>query len=271
MRELGFEPRRAPGVTARAGYLAGDDDARSAQLTELVKDPAVHGIWCARGGYGCHRIMSRLDAATFRKAAKPLVGYSDITTLLLWQRSVVGLMGIHGPMLERASAGGGPSESHRALARALMGVGDAVRLEGKALVGGWREGRLIGGSLSLIVGSLGTPWEIDTRDAILLLEEVSEAPYRLDRMLQQLKAAGKLEVAAGFGIGGLVGCDAADAQGPTALDVLTEILVPLGVPTLIDLPFGHGEENQPWPHGGRAAIDADRGEIELLDFAVARR
>jgi muramoyltetrapeptide carboxypeptidase len=122
-----------------------------------------------------------------------------------------------------------------------------------------------------VVASLGTPWEIDTRDGILLLEEVHEAPYRVDRMLQQLHAAGKLAGLAGIGIGQMVDCDPSDPDSPRVEEVLAELLTPLGVPTLVGLPFGHGTENHPWPHGGRAAIDAERGEIELLEFPVARR
>lgn len=268
IRALGFEPRRGEGVSARQGYLAGDDTRRAAQLTALVADPDVHGVLCARGGYGCHRIVSKLEASVFRKAAKPLVGYSDITTLLLWQRRAAGLIGVHGPMLDRGEAR--PGEDHRELARTLAGVGDPVRWSGETWVGGWREGRLTGGSLSLVVASLGTAWEIDTRDGILLLEEVGEAPYRIDRMLQQLLAAGKLDALAGIGIGEMTDCEPT-GDGPSARDVLREILTPLGVPTVTGLPFGHGESNRPWPYGGRAAIDAERGEIELLDFPVARR
>lgn len=265
---MGFEPKRGEGVTGRQGYLAGDDAHRAGSLSALVADPDVHGILCARGGYGCHRIVSRLDAQAFRKAAKPLVGYSDITTLLLWQRRAAGLMGVHGPMLESGSSN--PSDDHRELARALTGVGEPEPLRGETWVGGWREGRLTGGSLTLVVASLGTPWEIDTRDGILLLEEVNEAPYRIDRMLQQLLAAGKLDAVVGIGLGEMKGCDPGDG-GPSAGDVLREILTPLGVPVVASLPFGHGSPNRPWAHGGRAAIDAERGEIELLDLPVARR
>jgi len=275
IRALGFEPRRGSAVTARRGYLAGSDEARAMELMELVRAPDIHAIWCARGGYGSQRLIPGLDAAVVRKAAKPLVGYSDVTTLLLWQRRAAGLMGIHGPMLEHE----GVTDDHRALARALTGVGEPPRLVGRPLLEapaggaamGWREGRLTGGSLSLVVASLGTPWEIDTRESILLLEEVGEAPYRVDRMLGQLRAAGKLEAAAGIGIGSTVGCEAADPESPKLLDVLREILGPIDTPTIVALPFGHGEENMPWPHGGRAAIDPARGEIELLEHGVARR
>ncbi len=256
-------------MLAREGYLAGSDAARAAELMAFVRDPDVHGILCARGGYGSQRILARLDAETFRKAGKPLVGYSDVTSLMLWLRRSVGLVSVHGPMLE--SGARAPTEAHGELARMLSGVGEMSPLPGEALVGGWREGRLVGGSLSLVVASLGTPWEIDTRDAILMLEEVGEAPYRIDRMLWQLHAAGKLEVAAGIGFGCLHACDPPESGGPTAEQVVRDVVGAAGVPAVVGLPFGHGAENRPWPHGGRAAIDGERGEIELLEFPVARR
>jgi muramoyltetrapeptide carboxypeptidase len=268
IRQLGFEPLHREDITARRGYLAGDDGRRVQELMELVCDPKVSAILCARGGYGCHRIVSKLDAVAVRKAAKPLVGYSDITTLLLWQRRCAGLMGIHGPMLEKVTPAPG---AHSALARALMGVGPPPRFEGKSLVGGWRDGRLTGGSLSVAVASLGTPWEIDTRDAILMLEDVNEPPYKVDRMLQQLSAAGKLDSVVGVGVGSMLGCEDGDDASIDVADVLEEILSPLGVPVVSELPFGHSVANLSWPHGGRAAIDGDRGEIELLEFGVARR
>jgi muramoyltetrapeptide carboxypeptidase len=268
LRKLGFEPLLRAGVKARCGYLAGDDERRAAELTELILDPDVAGIVCARGGYGCHRIISRLDAKAFRKAAKPLVGYSDITTLLLWQRQCAGLMGIHGPMLDLGDELA--PEAAQSLVRALLGSGPLPRLAGQTLVDGWADGRTVGGSLNLCVASLGTPWELDTRDAILMLEDVSEPPYRVDRMLQQLKAAGKLEAAAAIGVGAMVDCEHERYPEPTVDEVLEEILTPLGIPVLTHLPFGHCRVNFAWPHGARAAVDGARGEIELLEFAVGR-
>jgi len=274
IRRLGFEPFHRSDLTARCGYLAGndarraEDDARRAEeLLELVRDPKVEAIVCARGGYGSQRLIGSLDAQLFRKARKALVGYSDITTLLLWQRRRAGLMGIHGPMLERDL----DDESSSALMRALTGSGPPLRLAGRTLVGGWAEGRLVGGSLSMVVASLGTPWEIDTRGAILMLEEVGEPTYRIDRMLYQLAAAGKLADVVGIGIGAMEGCGD-DRYPDLDLEVLfSQALGSRGVPVLLDLPFGHREHNLCWPMGGRAAIDGDRGEVELLESAVAAR
>jgi len=269
LRRLGFEPVRRADLVGRKGYLAGDDERRAAELMELIRDPEVEAIICARGGYGSSRIIDRLDADEFRRARKPLMGYSDITTLLLWQRRAAGLMGIHGPMLERAEPL--DAEVTTSLVRALTGTGPQPRLTGCSLAGGWAEGRLTGGSLSLTVASLGTPWEIDARGAILMLEDIGEPPYRLDRMLQQLLWAGKLADVVGVGIGSTFRCD--DDRYPD-LDVdavLQSALAALGVPVVTGLPFGHDGQNLCWPHGGRAAIDGDRGEIELLESAVAAR
>jgi muramoyltetrapeptide carboxypeptidase len=269
LRRLGFEPMRRADLVERKGYLAGDDARRAAELMELVRDPDVDAIVCARGGYGSSRILDRLDAAEFRAARKPLVGYSDITTLLLWQRKAAGLMGIHGPMLERSEPLA--SEVTTSLVRALTGTGPPTRLTGQSLAGGWAEGRLTGGSLSLTVASLGTPWEIDTRGAILMLEDIGEPPYRLDRLLQQLHWAGKLDEVAGVGVGSTCRCDDDRYPDLDAAAVLQAALGPLGVPVVTGLPFGHDAINLSWPHGGRAAIDGDRGEIELLESAVAAR
>ncbi|MGY8804573.1 MAG: hypothetical protein ACKVK6_10100, partial [bacterium] len=160
--------------------------------------------------------------------------YSDVTTLLLWQLRRAGLMGHHGPMLERTDVLS--ADSKRAIATTLLGVGPPQRMVGKSVQRGWGEGRLTGGSLKLVVASLGTPWEIDTRDTILLFEDTHEAPYSIDRMLMQLKAAGKLDALVGVGIGCLSDCTNSTCPEPTALDVIEEILSPLGIPIVSELP-----------------------------------
>jgi len=269
LERLGFETVVREDVLDRDGYLAGSDKRRAAELMEFVRDPEIDAIICARGGYGCHRIINSLDAAEFRKAAKPLVGYSDITTLLLWQRKQAGLLGIHGPMLERKEALEG--ESGSALVRALQGTGPLPRYTGETLEGGWAEGRLIGGSLTVCVASLGTPWEIDTRDSILMLEDVTEPPYRIDRMLQQLRAAGKFDRVVGVALGSFTNCD--DERYPewTMDRLFGDVLGALGIPVVKELPFGHGADNRPWPFAGRGALDGARGELEILESAVTTR
>ena len=269
LRGLGFEPYRRSDVTARRGYLAGDDLRRADELNTLIESDRVAAIWCARGGFGCQRILPYLDPTVVRRRAKALVGYSDVTTLLLWQKRCAGLMGFHGPMLERDPAEF-EAQSY-ALIDLLSGSTSALTLAGEGAVPGEAEGRLTGGSLTLVVASLSTPWEIDTRDSILLLEEVQEQPYRIDRMLGQLLAAGKLDSVRGVGIGSLEGCSDERHPRPTALQVVEEILGRLGVPLVTGLPFGHGGENQAWALGAQARIDGDRGEIALLESVVSGR
>lgn len=266
LERAGFRTWYRDDLFARRGYLAGDDARRRAELMQLVEDPSIDGIICARGGYGCDRLLAQLDARAFRAAAKPLVGYSDITALLLWQLRCAGLTGFHGPMLELGEGLDGASVE--ALAAWLTGeVELPARLAGEALEPGCAEGRLVGGSLTLVVASLGTGWEIDTRGAILLLEEVSERPYRVDRMLQQLRGAGKLEEVAGLGFGDFSSC-VDDKYGSCVEDVLGECAAVLGRPCLTGLAFGHVERHVTWPFGGRATIDAERGEIRILERGV---
>ena len=264
----GFRVAHREDIVARQSYLAGDDDRRAAELMELVNDPAIDAIVCARGGYGVPRILHRLDAKKFRAARKPLVGYSDATALLLWQRRCAGLVGFHGPMLERGSDV--DPATMRALVAALTGTRDPAgrKWKGSARVRGRATGRLVGGNLVLVAASLGTPWEVDTRGAILLIEEVNEAPYRVDRLLQQLRAAGKLARLAGIGCGAFIACNDDRYPEPSAEQVVAEIAGALRIPLVTDLPFGHCKDNRAWPLGTRATIDGARGTLELLEAGV---
>lgn len=267
LRKAGFTVVRRPDLLARHRYLAGDDARRAGELMELVADPAVDAIVCARGGWGSPRILHRLDAAVVRAARKPLVGFSDLTALLLWQRRVAGLVGFHGPMLDRG--GDLRDEELDALVGALSGDGRTT-FRGSAGGGGRAEGRLVGGSLTMIAASLGTPWAIDTRGAILLLEDTGERPYRIDRMLWQLRAAGCFARVAGIGLGRFDGCDEANGS-VTAAEVLRELVEELGVPWVEGLPFGHGAPNFTWPLGARARLDGARAELHVLEPGVAQR
>lgn len=266
-RTLGFRTHRRDDLLAVEGFLAGDDARRAKELMDLIADPRIDAVVCARGGYGCHRIVSRLDAERVREAAKPLVGYSDVTTLLLWMRRSAGLVGFHGPMLDKG--GEQTPETMSALVGALTGEARPPTLRGLGAGGGRRRGRLVGGNLATLVASLRTPWELDTRGAILMVEEIGERPYRIDRMLQQLAAAGKLARLAGVGVGQLVGCDDARYPRPTSEEVFAEIVRPLGIPLVTGLEFGHGKPNLVWPFGARAEIDGDAGLLRVLERGVA--
>jgi len=266
-RSRGFEVVVGDDLLARRGYLAGDDARRARELSQLILAPEIDAVVCARGGYGCDRILAALDPQAFRDARKPLVGFSDVTTLLLWQRRCAGLTGFHGPMLEW----GGELDpaAFDDLIQQLRGRAPTERsLHGRGRGGGRASGRLIGGNLVLVTASLATPWEVDTRGAILLIEEVGEPPYRIDRMLRQLLAAGKLAQLAGLGVGQLVGCEDARYPEPGAREVIEEVAAALGLPLVVDLPFGHVKHNRAWPEGARATIDAERGELRILERGV---
>jgi muramoyltetrapeptide carboxypeptidase len=256
----GFTVVRRDDLLSRRGYLAGDDERRAKELAELVADDAVDAILCARGGYGCHRLVSRLDPEAFRAARKPLAGFSDVTTLLLWQLRCAGLAGFHAPMPAQTRS----RECDReALVRLLCGEAPPrPAMAGTPGGGGCAEGRLVGGNLTVLATSLGCPWEPDLDGAILLVEDVAERPYRLDRALAQLAAAGKLGGLAGVGVGSFEACEDESYPTPTACEVVEEALRPLGVPLVTDLPFGHGERNVPWPVGAPARIDGDAGTID---------
>jgi len=266
-RRAGFQVRRREDLLNVDGFLAGDDARRSKELSDLISDPQIDLVLCARGGYGCHRIVSALDAPRVRAARKPLVGYSDITTLLLWQRRCAGLVGFHGPMLEKGDQQA--AEALAALVSLLTGASAGPVLRGRGCGGGHAEGRLVGGNLVTLVASLGTPWEIDTRGAILLFEEIGERPYRIDRLLQQLRAAGKLDAVAGIGVGSLSGCDDPRYPRPSAEEVVSALVAPLRIPFFVGLPFGHGALNLAWPFGLRGRIDGELGTVEPLERAVA--
>lgn len=267
LRAAGFRVKYDASLLERRGYLAGSDARRAGELVRLLEDREVDAIVCARGGYGCQRILPLLDAELFRAARKPLLGYSDVTVLLLWQLRRAGLGGFHGPMLEH---GAWSAEECQAVCDALGGRPGERVMAGEGRVGGRAEGRLVGGSLSLVAASLGTPFEVDSDDALLLLEDVGEKPYAIDRMLHQLLAAGKLERVRGIGFGQLTACVDKKRAEPTSEQVIEEVLAPLGLPLVLGLPFGHGRPNLPWPVGVRGAIDGERGEIVVLEAGAER-
>lgn len=267
LRGAGFQVVHRADIGDREGYLAGSDARRAAELQELWSDDRVDAILCARGGYGCQRILDALDPLLAREARKPLVGYSDITALLLWQRQRAGLVGFHGPMLDYGDKL--PGESLEALLDQLQGRSrPPLKLRGHGLIAGSAQGRLAGGNLSLVAASLGTPWEISTRGAILVIEEVGERPYRIDRMLEQLRSAGKFDELRGVAVGGLRDCSDARYPEPDALQVIERAARQAGVPCVVDLPFGHQPANLTWAQGVRATMDGREGEVRILEQGV---
>ncbi len=260
---VGYRTRCAAHLRDRCGFLAGSDEQRLADLLELIRAPEVRAIMLARGGYGLGRLLGRLDPREIRRARKLFIGYSDATLLLLWLSRRVGLAGVHGPMLERSDT---TAEARERLLELLRGgAGRMVPLEGAPLQQGRSRGRLVGGNLTLLAGSLGTPWEVDTRGAILFFEEVGEEPYAIDRTLMQLREAGKLREARGVAVGQLVDCASERYPDVTARHVVAEILkAEVEGPIVEDLPFGHVADNRALGVGIAAELDGNLGTLTLL-------
>ena len=262
----GLRPVLAPNAYARKGYLAGPDAVRAADLNAAFADPEVRGVLCTRGGYGAQRIVDAIDMAAVRRDPKVVAGFSDITALQLALWRGARLATVHGPgaawLDERT-----PPASAESLRGALMGTDPIVvkrvesELTAPVAVPGSATGPLIGGNLSLIVSSVGTPDIPDLRGAILLVEGVAEAPYKVDRMLTHLRRARVLDGVAGVAVGQFTDC--ADGWDVTVNDVLIDRLGDLGVPVLGGLPIGHGTGQLTVPVGTRATLDADTGVLTV--------
>jgi muramoyltetrapeptide carboxypeptidase len=262
-RSLGWDPIAAPHALARHGYLAGTDDARARDLNAALRDDRVDGIWCLRGGYGAMRILPALDYDALRRKPRPLLGYSDITALHCAIGVRAGIVSYHGPTARSELT----EFSRDSLVRAVVDQSDPCGSapDMRTLRGGRAAGRLVGGNLALLAALSGTPFAPDYSDAILVLEDVGEANYRIDRMLQQLRLAGALERVAGIAFGQFTeGTDpTGDAICPLD-DVLREAADLAGVPAVAGIPFGHVRDQWTIPLGARAELDADARTLHVL-------
>jgi muramoyltetrapeptide carboxypeptidase len=262
IRAAGFRPAFDDTVFARSRYLAGDDERRSCELAAAIGSPEERAIWVARGGYGASRIVPRIDLEAIRRTPKWLVGFSDVTALhALWSRA--GLVSLHGPNVTTLPEW---SESARERTWGWLGAAPGQRLEGRCVAGrGAVEGALLGGNLSILAALVGTGNLPSFAGAVVLLEDIGERPYRLDRALHQLFLAGVFDGVAGFVVGQLPDCEepaerCADYDGGT---VVAELLASRGVPVLTDVPIGHEPSSYPAALGARATIDCDSGVLTL--------
>jgi muramoyltetrapeptide carboxypeptidase len=256
----------APTVYARDGYLAGGDALRAADLNAAFADPQVRGILCTRGGYGAQRIVDAIDMAVVRRDPKVVAGFSDITALQLALWRGARLATVHGPgaawLDERT-----PPASAESLRSALTSASsvtvkrDEAEQTAPVLVPGTAQGALLGGNLCLLASSVGTSDMPDLTGAILLIEDVDEPPYKIDRMLTHLRRAGLLAGLAGVAVGQFTNC--ADGWGVPVAAVLAERLGDLGVPVLGGLPIGHGVGQLTVPVGVPASLDAGAGTLTV--------
>jgi muramoyltetrapeptide carboxypeptidase len=266
---LGLVPRMRDDIVSRKGYLAGDDARRLAEWHEAASDPEARAIWCARGGYGAMRLLPRLEAARAFHPPKVFVGFSDITALhVLLNRN--GLVTVHGPVvtqlgrlgpacldhLEGLLFGGTPPLADRRAPHPPPGRGVVA---GATLRAGVASGQLLGGSLTVLSHLCGTPWQPRFAGAVVFLEDVGERPYRIDRMLVQLRLSGALDRLAGIAIGQFTQCDDPDIQG---IEAVRQVAWDLGVPAVEGVPAGHEDENYALPFGSMVTVVAPRQESE---------
>ncbi|HEU4588448.1 MAG TPA: LD-carboxypeptidase [Gemmatimonadales bacterium] len=280
-RALGHDPLLGAHAAARYGYLAGTDAERLADLNAALANPEVDAVWCLRGGYGLTRILDAVDTAALARRPKPIIGFSDITALLIALWRATGVPTFHGPTARQSL----PSFTRRHFERVLAtpaapGCLERLRPPADVLVppaprivtlrGGRAEGPLVGGNLSLLQCLIGTRWCPDFTGALLFLEDVNEDLYRIDRMLSHLRLAGVLDRVAGVVVGQFTEMKRSAGDGALGFDeVLEHYFGGLGVPVAYGFPIGHVDEQWTLPIGVRARLDADAGELELLEPAVA--
>ncbi len=280
-RALGLEPVVLPHASRVHGYLAGQDAERLADLNAALSDPQYDAVWCLRGGDGLNRIVAEVDFAGFARAPKPVIGFSDITVLLLALWRETGVVSFHGPVAREPMPGLARRTFERVLTQAEpagvleLPVAPAdllLPVEGRVvtLVPGRAEGTLLGGNLTLLQSLVGTRFQPDLHGAILFLEDINEDLYRIDRMLAHLRLAGLLDGLAGVAIGQFTDCHRWTPDGALGLDAVLHTYFGMrGVPVLMGLPIGHIAAQWTVPIGVRAAIDADAGTLTLLEAAVA--
>lgn len=275
LRDLGFEPVVDARTFDRQRYVAGAARTRAAALTWALEDPSIDAIIGARGGYGSVQVLSFLDPATVVAGAKPIIGYSDLTSLLQFVTLDCGLVSFHGPTVAGRLSGGVSAYDRLTFLEALMTPAPLGELRPGSLAviaPGVAAGVLLGGTLTQICASLGTPFAFSPPPGfVFFVDEVNERPYRIDRLLTQARLAGVLERAAAIVFGELPGCDEPDGD-PTALDVVSECLADFPGPVLWGFPSGH-TRGAAWtlPLGVRCRVVAEPGAPALVveEAAVA--
>lgn len=264
LSELGFEPVLADNLGARAGLFAGSAEERLGSFHRLAERPDVRAIFFARGGSGLLDLLPRIDWALLARHPRAYVGYSDLTPLLLAIPKRLGFATFHGPMVAADLARGLTGEERESLLSNLSGS-RCQPIRGNVLRGGRPAvGPLVGGCLSLLTATLGTPWAPDTRRAILFLEDVGEPMYRLDRMLTHLRLSGKLAALRGLVCGHLAPVDEARTDLPSWATQLLGSLGDFAGPVVTRVPVGHERPNWTLPLGARVRVDPGAGTLELI-------
>lgn len=272
MRARGYSLRVFPGVYEKDGYLAGSDDVRLNDLHAAFTDREVDAIICLRGGYGTPRLLDRIDFELLRNNAKPFIGYSDITALHLAISRYAGFVTFHGPMLNADLLGDKQKPTESSFFNMLRGqvTADSVLAHPVAyplttVSPGIAHGRLLGGNLSMIAATMGTPYEIDAEGAILFIEDINEPLYRIDRLLTHLRLAGTLHKLRGVLVGDVAGVDTIALEG-----LLKQTFASLSIPVLAGWRSGHCDPNLTLPMGALVRLDAGSKTLVLEQDVVIK-
>ena len=268
LTRLGYKPFYFESIFERELYFSGAVRRRTRELEEMFEREEVRAIICARGGYGCNYLLEELDLEKVRRHPKIFMGYSDITTLLTWFCDAANLVTFHGPMVTKDFArvdGIHLASWEAAISDSAQWELDSAATRGiKSLREGSAEGMLYGGCLSLLVASLGTPYEIHTQGTILFLEDINARPFQVDRMLMQLKLAGKLDDVRAIIFGQMLECSQPGQCDYTLEQVVTRVVGDLDIPVAYGLCSGHVSlHNVTLPLGVRAALQVRAQDVQL--------
>lgn len=274
IRRLGYEPIYDESVFETSMFTSGSAEVRAAAFTRAWLDPTVAALIAVRGGYGSVQLLPMLNSWRPQERPKLFIGYSDNTSLLSWLTCQCGITALYGPMIEGRLARGAEGYDETSLLRLVQGKGAGLQLQPDGLSvikRGQAEGPLFGGTLTQLAGSLGTPYAFDPPEgSILFIEDVNERPYRIDRMMTQLRLSGVLARARGLVFGEMRGCDE-PAGAPTARDAIQALTSDFGGPVLIGFPSGH-TSGPSWtlPLGVRVRVETTpRPSIRVEESPVA--
>jgi muramoyltetrapeptide carboxypeptidase len=280
--QMGFEVIYDSSIMNHHGYFSNEDDFRASEINKAFANPNIDAIICARGGYGTTRILDQLDYDLIASNPKPLVGFSDITALLNAIHKKTGLIGFHGPVgsslnndysqntLNDVLRGKKSSHTIQSPISIPEDQTDNSEYDRYTIVPGIAQGKAVGGSLTLISALMGTPYEIDFTDAIVFIEDVGEKPYRIDRMLTQLRSSKTFKKATGIVFGVCIGCDVKDVnRGFKLKEVILDRIQDLGIPSVYGMSFGHIPENFTIPIGAQVSLDTHSRTIQILEKVVA--
>jgi muramoyltetrapeptide carboxypeptidase len=271
LEQMGLNVWLGRNIFEQRGFLAGNDTARLEDLQEAISNPYVKAIFCSRGGYGSARLFPYLDLSPLRNHPKIFWGYSDVTFLHIALQQEAGLVTFHGPMMEECGSMDVHPLTFSSLQQLFAPAPILLQADERDLYPSFSHSvraLLTGGNLTVLVTTLGTPYEIDTRGKILLLEDIGEDPYRLDRMINQLRLAGKFEDCAGVVLADFQDCEAkTDKPSLQLREIVYDHIVPYGIPILSGFPIGHCSPNQGIPLGGYAVMQGN-GQSLLIEPGV---